>query len=62
LFTDDVAILCFEISYHLCYEDYDPPIDDLRQKLWQNRETGFSDVTLKIGDREIKVSYFDKAN
>jgi hypothetical protein len=64
LFTDDVAILCFEISYHVSYEDYDPPILDLdfRRKLWQTRETVISDLVLKVDGKEIKVSYYNKAN
>jgi hypothetical protein len=63
-FTDDVAIVCLEISYYISNSDQDlPAIDlDFRRNLWQDREMGLSDLTLKVGDKEIKVSHFNKHN
>jgi hypothetical protein len=58
-FTDDVAIVCLEISYYVSTSDQDSPaIDsDFRQKLWQSYEMGLSDLTLKVGSKEIKVNH-----
>jgi hypothetical protein len=57
-FTDDIAIVYFEITYTLSEQDYEQPVLDLdfRRELWQTRNTHISDVTIKVDGREIKVS------
>lgn len=42
--------------------DYNPPVVDLdfRRNLWQTCKAGLNDLTLKVGEKEIKVNYFDR--
>jgi hypothetical protein len=58
-FIDDVAIVCFEISYYVSSSDYDL---DFRRNLWQTLEAGIFDVVLKVDGKDIKVSYCNKSN
>jgi hypothetical protein len=55
-FTYDIAILCLEISYRLSIEEFTPGESDFRRNLWEARNSGLSDLTLVVGDKEIKIS------
>jgi hypothetical protein len=54
--VDDVAIVCFEISYRLSVEEFSSADSDLRRQLWEARNSDLSDLTLVVGEKEIKVS------
>jgi hypothetical protein len=37
-------------------EEFAPDESDFRRNLWEARNSGLSDLTLVVGDKEIKVS------